>query len=317
MKKAVFMLCMLLLIASVTACGVNQQNQADNSQESAETEEAMDTTVPEDIQMENTDIISFADTETFEYEIREIEVFNQSQKIYGVAYIPNVTSEKIPLVICSHGLGGSYSSMLEYAKQLAAHGVAAYCFDFRGGGGNSSDGKMTEMSVMTEVSDLECVIEAAKTWEFVDSEKIILFGVSQGGIVSAITAARNVDDILGEILFYPAFLVTDDLHQTFQSLDEVQDEFNYKWIYAGRIYVEDMWDYDVYEEIGDFNKKVLLVHGDKDGVVDISYSQRAVEVYEDVEFHTIKDAGHGFNGQAFEESVIYMLTYLQELDVLN
>ena len=32
---------------------------------------------------------------------------------------------------------------------------------------------------MTEVSDLETVLEAAKEWEFVDHEKIVLFGTSR------------------------------------------------------------------------------------------------------------------------------------------
>ena len=95
-------------------------------------------------------------------------------------------------MICSHGLGGSYHSNLEYAEQFAQHGIAAYCFDFRGGGGSRSEGSTTEMSVMTEVSDLETVLEAAKEWEFVDHEKIVLFGTSQGGIVSAITAISGV-----------------------------------------------------------------------------------------------------------------------------
>ena len=86
---------------------------------------------------------------------------NQGQKIYGIAYIPNIENEKIPLVICAHGLGGSYQSNTAYAEQLASHGIAAYCFDFRGGGGSRSDGDTTEMSVMTEVSDLEVIMEAA------------------------------------------------------------------------------------------------------------------------------------------------------------
>ena len=43
-------------------------------------------------------------------------------------------------------------------------------------------------------------------------------------------------------------------------------------IYAGRIYVADMWDYDVYAEIGNYTKPVLLMHGDRDGIVPISYA---------------------------------------------
>ncbi|MCM1228136.1 MAG: lysophospholipase [Clostridium sp.] len=94
---------------------------------------------------------------------------------------------------------------MDYAEELAQHDIAAYCFDFRGGGGNRSDGNTTEMSVMTEVSDLETIIIDAVEWDFVDDNRIILFGESQGGIVSAITAARHNDEVAGLILAYPAF----------------------------------------------------------------------------------------------------------------
>ena len=56
-----------------------------------------------------------------------------------------------------------------------------------------SDGSTTQMSVMTEVSDLEAVLAAAKSWDFVDADRIILNGFSQGGIVSAINRDVEVD----------------------------------------------------------------------------------------------------------------------------
>lgn len=121
------------------------------------------------------------DLPTYTWQRQEIELENQGQKIYGVAYIPDTDSPRVPLVICAHGLGGSYQTNAAYAEQLASHGIAAYCFDFRGGGGYMSDGDTTEMSVMTEVSDLETILEAAAEWDFVDSEKIALLGTSQGG----------------------------------------------------------------------------------------------------------------------------------------
>lgn len=203
----------------------------------------------EEIQREGTaEIVEFENLSVYDYRQQEIELKNQGQKIYGIAYIPETESERVPLVICAHGLGGSYQSNAAYAEQLASHGMAAYCFDFRGGGGSRGDGDTTEMSVMIEVSDLE-----------------------------------------------------------------VPDRFQFNWITAGRPYVEDMWDYDVYEEIGNYTGKVLLLHGSADGIVPLSYSDRAAEVYEDVEYYVIDGAGHGFHGGAFEEAVRYVFEYLQEI----
>ncbi|WP_371197685.1 alpha/beta fold hydrolase [Eubacterium sp. 14-2] len=46
--------------------------------------------------------------------------------------------------------------------------------------------------------------------------------------------------------------------------------------------------------IPQYDKKVLLVHGDKDGGVPISYSERAAQLYPSVKFEILSEAGHGF-----------------------
>ncbi|MCM1194118.1 MAG: hypothetical protein NC548_42425 [Lachnospiraceae bacterium] len=81
--------------------------------------------------------------------------------------------------------------------------------------------------------------------------------------------------------------------------------------------VVDMMDYDVYEEIGSYEKKVLLMHGSADSIVPISYSERAAEVYEDVDYHVMDGAGHGFRGTAYEQSLLYIFDYLQEIGALK
>lgn len=254
--------------------------------------------------------------ESYDYRQQEIELDNQGQRIYGIAYIPDTGVKQVPLVICAHGLGASYRSNAAYAEQLASHGLAAYCFDFRGGGGSRSDGDTAEMSVMTEVSDLEVIVNAASKWDFVDENKIVLLGTSQGGIVSAITAARQTDKISGLVLMYPAFLVSDAVHEQFDSLEDVPDNYRFNWITAGRPYAEDMWNYDVYEEIGNYTEKVLLMHGSADSIVPLSYSDRAAETYEDVEYYIIDGTGHGFNGGAFDEAVSHIFDYLQEVGII-
>ena len=277
---------------------------------------AVSQSVPEAVQAEGTEILELENLPAYNYRQQEIELENQRQRIYGVAYIPDTEEDKVPLVICAHGLGGSYRSNAAYAEQLASHGIAAYCFDFRGGGGSRSEGDTTEMSVMTEVSDLEVVIEVASEWDFVDESRIALLGTSQGGIVSAITAARHTDRIAGLVLMYPAFLISDAVHEQFASLEEVPDSYRFNWITAGRPYAEDMWDYDVYEEIGNYTDKVLLLHGSADSIVPVSYSDRAAEVYTDVEYHVIDGAGHGFSGTAFDEAVRYVFDYLQQIEII-
>ena len=122
---------------------------------------AEQTDFPETRQEAGMEVTALRDLPTSRYDTHEIWLENEGQRIYGIAYIPE-TDGKLPLVILSHGLGGSYDSCIAEAEQYASHGVAAYAFDFRGGGGSRSDGSTTQMSVMTEVSDLEAVLSAAK-----------------------------------------------------------------------------------------------------------------------------------------------------------
>jgi len=68
----------------------------------------------------------------YEYETEERYIKNNDKNIYGILYRPK-TDEKIPLIIYSHGLGGSHSYGIEYAKELAQYGYAVYTFDFCGG----------------------------------------------------------------------------------------------------------------------------------------------------------------------------------------
>ena len=81
----------------------------------------------------------------------------KNQKIYGEAFIPNSTG-KFPLIIFSHGYG--YNSSFIDSKRLASNGISVYQFDFCGGSNYSrSEGKSTEMTVLTEADDLESVLE--------------------------------------------------------------------------------------------------------------------------------------------------------------
>ena len=173
------------------------------------------------------------------------------------------------------------------------------------------------MSLITEATDILTILNEAKNWSFVDPDKIILLGESQGGAASAIAAARNTEDVNGLILCYPALLVHDAVHEYFDSLDEVPDSYFIEWLTVGRPYAEDVWDYDVYEEIGNYTKPVLLMHGDRDGIVPIAYAEKAAEVYPDADYHVIHGGGHGFYGSALDEAEELILKYLQENGMLE
>lgn len=79
----------------------------------------------------------------------------------------------------------------------------------------------------------------------------------------------------------------------------------------GRNYAADVLDYDVYADAASYEKELLILHGDQDGIVDLSYSQRALEEYPAAELNVIKGAGHGFSGSDFDLAMGYILDYLR------
>ena len=272
--------------------------------------------------------VAGAEEKFFSHHIIPMNVTNPSSGkiLRGLLYMPE-TDSRVPLVITAHELGSNYARRWPaYGEALASKGIAVYTFDFAGGGpkvradgtpGSHSDGETTEMSVMTEVKDLESVLEAAKSWNFVDASKIVIIGGSQGGAVSVITAARHADEISGLVLLYPALLIQDDLHKKFASKEDCPPVYKYNgWLDVSPIYVNDMWDYDIYADMPKFTKPVLILHGDKDFIVPMEYSQRAAKAYPDSEFHIIDDGDHGFQGKTFEQAIGYIKAYLRKIDIL-
>lgn len=249
----------------------------------------------------------------YEYETLELYASRDDNQIYGVVYIPQDAGEQLPAVIYAHGYGVTHQNGIQYAEKLAERGFVVYCFDFCGGGnGSQSDGSPLEMSIFTEQSDLEAVIEMIKGLDYVDSENVFLFGASQGGLVAGITAAANPEEIQGLILLYPGFEIVEDAQALFATATDIPETYSmFGWMTVGRTYFEDLLGYDVYGVIGAYEKDVLLIHGDADGIVPLSSSERAVEVYPSAELKVLPGAGHGLHGQDAEIATEYMLEYLQ------
>ena len=258
------------------------------------------------------------------YRTEEIWCENGSSRIYGVACIPEAEG-RLPLVIFSHELGNNHEAGVRYAERLAAHGYAAYVFDFCGGsaGGmqNRSDGSSLEMSVLTEASDLSALLDAAKAWPFVDSDKIFLLGGSQGGLVTIITGCERQDELAGMMLMYPALSAkADSQANSYASPEEVPEDVPLfgGWMHVGRNYITDLWKVDFDQLLASYRGKLLLLHGDRDGTVDISWSEQALEIIPDCELHVIPGGGHEFYGQPFEDAMGFILSYIAgQLDHLD
>ena len=182
-----------------------------------------------------------------------------------------------------------------------------------GGNKNSRSGNdILKMSVFTEVDDLDVVVNTLKNQNFVDKNNIFLLGQSQGGVVSTIEGTKLKNEIKGLILVFPAFVLFDDARELFKSVSDVPEVYNHRGTEVGKAYFEKSLDYDIYNDMKNYNGKVLIIHGTSDNIAPISYSRRAIETFKDAKLKEIPGAGHGFRGAQQEEVAKTIIDFVKE-----
>lgn len=228
------------------------------------------------------------------YQKETVKIKHHGREVFGVSYMPN--KKKCPVVIFSHGFNGINEDFAMNSDYLAKNGVGAYGFDFCGGSVNSkSDLRTNEMSIFTEKEDLCAVVENIKTWENVDPDNIFLFGGSQGGLVSALVADEYIKDIKGLLLLFPALCIVADWNKKFPTMGSIPDAYELWEVQLGRVFFESIHEYNVFDHIGQFDKNVLIFHGDQDDIVSLEYGKKASMIYPHARIEVFPGEGHGFS----------------------
>lgn len=219
--------------------------------------------------------------------------------LYGIVTASsNYRKEKRPLVILSHGFNNTLEMYETYADFLAKLGYIVYRFDFYGGSMNSKSGgtDMLNMSVLTEKSDLEAVVQTLSSESFVDNTSINLLGASQGGVVSTLYAAEYPDTIDRLILIFPAFVLFDDVQETYNRLGisnmEIPSVVTHKNAQLGSIYIRDALNIDINSKIKKVTSPVLIIQGTDDEVVPYQYAVNANQLFLQSELVTVDGGGH-------------------------
>ncbi len=241
--------------------------------------------------------------------------------IRGIKLYENHPNDQVrPLILC-HGFTSDMRSVYADAKELMKDGYVCYIFDFCGGGFETiSDGNFhSEMTPLTEIDDLNDVVQFVQKDTDVDSNLLTLIGYSQGGFVSAVYASRHPEIIERLILNYPAFCIPDDARKGSMQIIQFDPNNIPDFIGEGKMrlngeYARSVLHFQVYEEIKNYKGNVLLNHGDADEIVPISYSNQAKEVYgECCEYHVLKGAPHGFHEDPyFTESIHIMKEFIKK-----
>lgn len=244
--------------------------------------------------------------------VRSLWIENGGRKIYGVLNRPVTAQGRLPIAIVSHGFNGTHHFAQDYFGPLAELGYMTYAFDFPCGSVFSrSDSNTMNMSVLDEQSDLRAIVNYFRRQPYVNPERIVLIGESQGGLVSALTAAQMRKEVSRLVLIYPALCIPDNWNERYPRQEDIPDTTLMWGVPMGRRYFEEVRGMKVFDRIPKFHRPVLIVQGDADPVVSMEDSRRAVKLYKDARLHVIPGAGHGFKPNERKEAIEQIKAFLK------
>ena len=248
-------------------------------------------------------------------------------RIRGMQYLPGGEQKKAayPAIIVSHGFTGNYMSVADYCRAFAQMGYASFSFNFCGGGridedaSLKSDGNTTKTTILTQMEDLIAVKDYVKELPFVNEANLILVGVSQGGLVSGLTAAKCKDEIKKLIMIYPALCIPDHARRgclggSQYDANDVPEIIDCKKTLLGKIFHDTVVSMDVFLELSAYKGPVLILQGLEDKTVNYSYAIRAKESYEEGQCHLqlIRDVGHSLDENQKESAIASIGQFLLE-----
>ena len=227
--------------------------------------------------------------------VNEIKVPFKAWQTDGILYLPKQEG-KFPIVIFSHGYNGFKLDFDETARYLAKRGIASFCYTFCGGSTRDTSGmKTTDMTIFSEMENLEAVLAYVKQLKQVDAANIFTFGGSQGGLVTALVSDNKSEEIRGMMLLFPAFCIPDNWTERFPKKEQIPEKEELWGMTLGHDFFDTIHGYDVFAKVGNYKNNVLVMHGDQDPIVSLGYSERIEKTYEQVRLEVFKGEGHGFS----------------------
>ncbi|MBU3100525.1 MULTISPECIES: alpha/beta hydrolase [Clostridium] len=241
-----------------------------------------------------------------------VEIDSENLRLRGMLHIPENINNKVPIVIIFHGFCGDkmgpHFIFVKLSRLLEKAGIACIRFDFAGSG--ESDGDFIDMTMDTELKDANNILNYVRTLDFVDNDRIGIVGLSMGGAIASMLAGERKSDIETLCLWAPAGNMGEiilEKHYIGAGFEEFMQNgyFDVEGLLVGTKFVDNVKNIKIYEKAAEYDKKSLIIHGDKDDVVSLSASQKYIDFWGDSSlFKVINGANHTFDKREWEEQVI-------------
>ncbi len=190
-----------------------------------------------------------------------------------------------------HGNAGFLLSQYQAMTPLLKYGFQVFVFDYSGFG--FSDGKATRQNVLM---DANAAISYLKSRPDVKDTRLVIYGQSLGGHLSAVVAEQRQADIDG--------LVIEGAFSSHKDIAAKTAGF------FGRIVVSEK--YCAYKSIRNYNKPVLVIHSTEDETIPFSMGQKIFSnANAPKEFYEIKKChmcGPEFYADSISHKIVNILT---------
>ncbi len=240
---------------------------------------------------------------------QDVSIQSGNYTLRGTAHLPTETDSAVPAVILFHGFTANrleaHRLFLKLSRALEAAGIASFRFDFAGSG--ESDGDFSEMTVSSELRDANAILDFVRVHPRVNHARITVCGLSLGGLVASLLAARRSQEIERLVLIAPAGNFKQIALAMLEANRDINPDsvFDYGGNPIGPAFAKEILTLDPYSSALGYNGPVLLVHGTEDARVPVSASERYLaEVYrENGQLVRIEGANHTFDSLTWEQAL--------------
>ena len=120
------------------------------------------------------------------------------------------------------------------------------------------------------------------------------------------------------VLLYPATSLPSAIKRWYSDTKDIPEEIPMNSnITVGKNYFTDVWDLDVYKEIENDEKPILIIQGTDDPLVKPEEADKIHAIYKNSKVYKIEGAGHGFDGEYFDEAIVHVDDFLKELGIIK
>lgn len=235
--------------------------------------------------------------------------FSSGNWTLGGWFIPPTSEVDGATLIFVHGFGANREALLEQAAVLHQQGYGALLIDLRNSG--NSEGDVTSWGY-EEVEDVKAAFAYLQTRPEVNPARIGLVGKSAGG-AAVVRAAVQLPETWVVILESSYTSLEDNMPAITQNIAHVSATYSplvYGWMkQMTGLPLDEIRPID---DLPYLTAPILFIHGDQDGVVNLSHSQRMFQAANEPKQLFIVPGGNHMNiftidSVGFESQVLTFL----------